>query len=219
MSVRVTLPAKKESIMGDAVDRTPPACNAWLAMFQKAQVGDTEALNRLAGELRPELIAMAKKALPKRKGGLEDASDVAQKSLMAVCQNIGDFRGTTEAEFHAWLKAIVKNKAFDVERYEHQPGRDERRKQALPLDSSGAVVLAADTSSPSQQATRHEEETLRDEAFDRLPPDDQQVLRLHFREKRTWSDTAHEMGRTEAAVKRLYFRAIKRWKQEIGENP
>src|SRR5438045_6893661 len=106
MSDHVTLLAKKESIMEDAVGRTPPAGNAWLQIFQKAQAGDTEALNRLAGELRPELIAMANKALPKRKRGMEDASDVAQKSLMAMCQNIGDFRGNTEAEFHAWLKAI-----------------------------------------------------------------------------------------------------------------
>ena len=65
--------------MADAVDPTPAACDAWLAMCQRAQAGDPEALNRLATESRPKLLDIATNALPKREGGMEDASDIAQK--------------------------------------------------------------------------------------------------------------------------------------------
>jgi RNA polymerase sigma-70 factor (ECF subfamily) len=219
MCVDVTLPGKKESIMGDGADSTRSVCAAWAVLLQKARAGDHAALNELAGEVRPELAAIAKKALPKRKGGKDDASDVVQESLLAICRNIGNFRGTTEAEFRAWLRAIVRNKARDVQRYDHQPGRDENRKQALPEDSSGAVMLAAGTSSPSQQATRREEEARREEALKRLPADAQEVIRLHFHEERDWPEIAREMERSEAAVKRLYFRAVRRWRESSGGSP
>jgi RNA polymerase sigma factor (sigma-70 family) len=79
------------------------------------------------------------------------------------------------------------------------------------------LQLASDTSSPSQQATRNEEDERREAVFRQLSADDQLVIRLHFHEQRPWDEIAPRMGRGEAAVKQLYFRALSRWRQQVRD--
>jgi RNA polymerase sigma factor (sigma-70 family) len=52
-------------------------------------------------------------------------------------------------------------------------------------------------------------------AISRLPDDYQQVLRLRYREDRSFDDIAAAMNRTANAVRKLWARAVERLQQEL----
>jgi hypothetical protein len=52
---------------------------------------------------------------------LDDSSDVVQQTLMKAQERIGQFRGTGEAEFLAWLRAILARQLADLARRSGQP--------------------------------------------------------------------------------------------------
>jgi RNA polymerase sigma-70 factor, ECF subfamily len=204
--------------MGSEADPGVAAHVSWEEMRQRALAGDKSAESQLLGEIRAYLKQELEKRHTLSCGGSEDASDIAQNCLLDIWQHLQDVRGNTAAQVEAWVRAVGRNGNLDAARHARQQQRDIRRQIALPQDSQGGMLLAADTSSPSQRATHHEEEALREKALGRLDADDRQVLRLRFQEERTWPEIAQDMGRSEAAVKRLYYRAVKRWKDALGTN-
>ena len=66
----------------------------------------TTAAERLA-RYRPWLVLLARLQLSRRLGAKLDASDAAQQALLEACRTFPQFRGTTEAELTAWLRAIL----------------------------------------------------------------------------------------------------------------
>jgi RNA polymerase sigma-70 factor (ECF subfamily) len=207
------MPAKKESIHMSETERDIAENNPLRELLQKVSLGDRSAANQLLGEIRPDLKEEVNKLGRSKAQRVEDASDVAQKCLLAIWKHAGEVHGATDGEVRAWLKAIVRNELFSTVKYEQRQMRDVRQQVPLPLDSSGGVALAADTSTRSQQVTRREEHERRERALSQLSPDDQQVIRLRYAEGRSWRDIAQQMARGEETVKRLYYRAVKRWKK------
>jgi RNA polymerase sigma-70 factor (subfamily 1) len=183
---------------------------------ENVRAGDSASLNALARYLRGHFRDLAEASLGKRQAGLQDASDIAQESVVIVCQHLADFRGTTEPEFQKWVRTILKHEVLDKVRYDRQPKRDVRRKQALPENADGSVLLASDTSTPSREVIRREEEERRAEALARLSEDDQRVIRLRYDERRSWFDISELMQRSDVAVKQSYYRALRRLRKELG---
>src|SRR5262249_51214456 len=86
----------------------------------------------------------------------------------------------------------------------------------LPGDSTGEVAIAAETSTPSQQVMRREEEEELEAALARMPAEYQQVIRLRrSSDKLPWAEIARQMDRTEDAIKQLFRRAVKRLSGEL----
>jgi RNA polymerase sigma-70 factor (ECF subfamily) len=187
------------------------------ALLRRAREGDLSAwIDLVEGPMRPYLRRVAEPYLRDRIQEKVDASDVIQEVLLVAFQKLHQFQGTTPEEWCGWLTEIVRNEALDQLRRWRQQVRSVAREQALPLDAAGGVALAADISTPSQHLARREEELLRQTALERLAPDDQEVIRLKFQLGWSWTQIAKAMGRSQTAVRRLYYRALKRWKQQVG---
>src|SRR6516165_4942022 len=111
---------------------------------------------------RDYLRLLAGVQLDPRLRGKLDPSDVVQQTLARAHEKAAQFRGTSEAERAAWLRQILANQlAAAVRRYlagKRDAGR-ERSIQASVEDSSARLeaLLAADQTSPSERAVRHEE--------------------------------------------------------------
>jgi RNA polymerase sigma-70 factor (ECF subfamily) len=186
-----------------------------LRLLRESQAGDAAAVNQLLAAIRPFMKEDIAKLLGEQNFRQWDASDVVQDSLLKVTQHLKDVQATTSPQFRAWLAQIVRREFLDAARHAQQQKRNVKQQVPLPQDSAGATQLVADTSSPSQQATRHEEDERRQAALSQLSTDDQLVIRLRFHEQRDWPEIAAHMGRSEAAVKQLYFRAVKQWQQKV----
>jgi RNA polymerase sigma-70 factor (ECF subfamily) len=152
-----------------------------------------------------------------------DASDVAQQALLQAHEARGQFRGTTEAERLAWLRAILANVLAAAARRFEARARDVGRERSLEDDlerSSSRLecLFAADQSSPSQRAVRGEELLRLAAALSRLPEDQRQVVELHHLKGLPVAEVAGEMGRTRAAVVGLLFRGLKKLRQLLREH-
>jgi RNA polymerase sigma-70 factor, ECF subfamily len=177
-----------------------------LEMLRRARAGEVAAWEELLARVRPELCRrLGAQGVPPA-----DASDAAQETALALWNHLAQFRGTTEPEFWAWLDQISRRKFLDGVRREAR-----RPHQPLPEDAYGHVALPGNDSRPSERAARHEEDERREAALGRLSADDRQVLRLRFHEQREWPEVAVLMGRSVAAVMKLYHRALRRWKSEV----
>jgi RNA polymerase sigma-70 factor (ECF subfamily) len=153
-----------------------------------------------------------------------DASDVVQQALLQAHAHRGQFRGRTEAEWLAWLRAILANALAAAARRFAAEARDLKREHSLEaeLDASASRLeglLAADQSTPSERAARGEELLRLAAALARLPADQQRVVELHHLQGRPVAEVAAEMGRSKPAVVGLLFRGLKRLRELLkGED-
>jgi RNA polymerase sigma-70 factor (ECF subfamily) len=171
---------------------------------------------------RDYLRLLARTQLGPRLQAKLDASDVAQQAILQAHEARRQFRGTTEVEKLAWLRAILANVLATAARQFEARARDVGRERSLAGDlelSSSRLecLFAADQTSPSQRAVRCEEFLRLAAALTRLPEDQRQVVELHHLKGLAVADAAAQMGRTPAAVVGLLFRGLKKLRQLLRE--
>jgi RNA polymerase sigma-70 factor (ECF subfamily) len=171
---------------------------------------------------RDYLRLLARTQLGPRLQAKLDASDVAQQAMLQAHEAQGQFRGTTEAEKLAWLRAILANVLAAAARRFEARARDVDRERSLKdeLERSSSrleCLFAADQTSPSQRAVRGEELLRLAAALARLPEDQRRVVELHHLKGLPVAEVAAQLGRTRAAVVGLLFRGLKKLRQLLRE--
>jgi RNA polymerase sigma-70 factor (ECF subfamily) len=186
--------------------------------------GDPEAQDAVVRRYRPWLRLLARLQIDGRLRGKFDASDVVQQALLEACRDFAQFRGHTEAELMVWLRQILAHAlAHEVRRYRGTGRRDLDREVSLEqrlAESSQRLgaVLAAPGSSPSQQASRHEQEILLADVLARLPDDYREVIVLRNLEGLSHEEVARRMQRSTGAVRMLWVRALARLRHELDDH-
>jgi RNA polymerase sigma-70 factor (ECF subfamily) len=171
---------------------------------------------------RDYLRLLARTQLGPRLQAKLDASDVAQQAILQAHEARRQFRGTTEVERLAWLRAILANVLAAAARRFEARARDVSRERSLAGDLELSTsrlegLFAADQTSPSQRAVRCEEFLRLADALTRLPDDQRQVVELHHLKGLAVAEAAAMMGRTPAAVVGLLFRGLKKLRQLLRE--
>src|SRR4051812_19633499 len=135
-------------------------------LLAQARAGDDAALGALLERFRAYLTVLARVQIGRRLQGKADCADVVQEAFLDAARQFPNFRGTTEAEFVAWLREILAGcLAHLIRRYLGTQARDVRLERELENDldqSSRALVtaLAAPQSTPSEKASRREQDGL-----------------------------------------------------------
>jgi RNA polymerase sigma-70 factor (ECF subfamily) len=182
-----------------------------------------EAHGQLLERFREYLRLLARLQLDPRLRGKLDPSDVVQQTLLEAYQKRDQFRGCSEGEWLAWLRQALAHNLADALRAFTQAKRDVGRERSLEAaveasSSRLAAWLAADQSSPSQQAQQHERAVRLAEALAALPDDNREALVLHYCEDRSLADIATHLGRTPAAVAGLLKRGLKQLRARLQES-
>jgi RNA polymerase sigma-70 factor (ECF subfamily) len=151
-----------------------------------------------------------------------DASDVVQQAILHAHERRTQFRGATEGEWLAWLRAILANTlAAALRRFDAQardPGRERSLEAELERSSSRLEsLLVADQTSPSERAVRGEELMGLAHALSRLPDEQRQVVELHYLHGLAGADVAEQIGRSRPAAVGLIFRGLKRLRELLQE--
>lgn len=169
---------------------------------------------------RGYLLLLARQQLDTRLQGKLDASDIVQQTLLEAYQDYGQFRGHNDAELAGWLRRILARNLSDALRRLTTAKRDVAREHSLEaaLQASSAMLerwLAAEQSSPSQQAMWHENLLRLTAALTALPEDQRRAVELHHLQGWSLAQIAADMGRGKAAVAGLLHRGMERLRQGL----
>ena len=168
------------------------------------------------------LQLLARQHLDQRLRGKLDSSDIVQQALLQAHQSRDQFRGETEAERVAWLRQILArctaNALRDFTREKRDVGRERSVEEALS-ESSARVEewLAAEESSPSQAAEKHEETLRLANALLRLPEAQREALVLQHWGGWSLAEISEKLGRSPAAVAGLIKRGLKQLRALLQE--
>jgi RNA polymerase sigma-70 factor (ECF subfamily) len=150
-----------------------------------------------------------------------DPSDLVQQTLLKAYERENQFRGTTDAERAAWLRAILASLIADALRRHGRQHGDREQSLEEALDQSSARLdawLASDRSSPSQNLQRQERLLELAEAMALLPEDQRTALELRHLKGLSVPEVCAEMGKSLPAVAGLLHRGLKKLRQRMGED-
>lgn len=140
-----------------------------------------------------------------RVGNHHDAEDLTARTFYRALSHIGRYvdRG---APFSAWLYRIAHNLVANWH-------RDRSRRRLIALDDV-VIISTAEASPHDQLEARERVEALRG-AIRQLSPDRQQLLILKYSEGLSNAEIGAIMGRSEGAIKSLYFRTLRALQEEL----
>ncbi|OHE77074.1 MAG: hypothetical protein A2107_14385 [Verrucomicrobia bacterium GWF2_62_7] len=196
--------------------------NSVTDLLARARGGDERAANELFARCRNYLAVVARAQVESWLRAKADASDLVQETLVEANRDLPQFRGTTEAEWLAWLRQILSRNAADfVRRYRGTDKRQQRLEvplAPLPDHSSLAAGLEPrDTGeTPTQQIMRLEREIQIADAITRLEPDYQEIIILRNLERLPFEEVAQRMSRSRPAAQMLWMRAVKKLQEEMS---
>ena len=156
---------------------------------------------------------------PRLAGKLEP-SDVVQETLLQAHKQRPQYRGRSENEWRAWLRAILAHKLSDAQRKFSRRGEELQQSLHAALDQSSARIepwLAANGGSPSNEAARAEHLVRLTEALARLPEDQRRAVELHHLDGNAVPEVARLMGRTTASVAGLLRRGLAELRELLPE--
>ena len=166
---------------------------------------------------RAYLTLLSRAQIDPRLQGKIDLSGVVQQTLLEAHlarQRIADW---DEAQQAAWLRRLLAHNLTDEVRKLRTEARDVQREQALDASSARLeAFLAAEQSSPSEQAQRKETALQLADALERLPPDAREALVLQHWHGWTLAQIAERLGRTPGAVAGLIHRGLQQLKKTLG---
>jgi RNA polymerase sigma-70 factor (ECF subfamily) len=147
---------------------------------------------------------------------------VVQLTLLEAHQAKQQLRGRSEAEILGWLRtALARNLADEIRKLgagKRAAAREESLQQALEESSSRLEAwLAAEQSSPSQQAERQEQVLRLTATLARLPDKQRQAVELRHLKGMSLAEVAGEMDCSKAAVVGLLHRGVEKLRQLLGE--
>jgi len=179
-----------------------------------------DGLPRPLEQYRDYLRILARMHLDPHVRGELDPSDIVQQTLLKAHENLKGFRGQTEAELQAWLRAILSQQLAILAR---KNGRRKIRTHSLEaaLDQSSArleTLLAAEESSPSQEMARAEQLVDLAMALATLPEAQRTAMELRYLRGLSVPDVAKAMGRTTVSVTGLLYRGTNGLRQRMGES-
>lgn len=181
---------------------------------------DRNAMERLLALYRPVLRLLAEQLLATDVKRREDASDIAQRTILEAFQAIEQFHGGTEAEFSAWIKQILRRNVANAERDHQAAKRDIRREERIDQGGDSVSItwwqLEGSEASPSQVLIKAEAAIELALSLEHLPEDQRDAVRLRHLEGRALDEIAVAMGRTPSAVAGLLRRGLQTLRDRLG---
>ena len=177
-------------------------------LLAAARQGDAAAIEALLVRYQPHLYRFGLRMC----GNVEDASDVAQESLMSMARSLRDFRG--DSSVSTWLYTIARRFCLKKRRRsKFAPAREE----SITASGAAAVERLADPApNPEQTAINRELTGALTRAIDALDPLQREVLVLRDVEGLSAPEVAKIVGISVDAVKSRLHRARIAVRQELA---
>lgn len=186
-----------------------PEASRSLALLERAQAGDAQALEALVSGLQERLLRIVRIRLGPAGTGLRrylESGDVAQETWRAACGALRDLRVRDGSDLLNWLSRIATNQIRDQLDRMHAQRRARDRERGFAETSSAEP--ADPRSGPVSRAARNEVVEVLDAAIAELPEDQREVILLRDYCAAEWEAIAPRVGRESVhAAQQLHQRA------------
>jgi RNA polymerase sigma-70 factor (ECF subfamily) len=200
---------------GQAAGAPRTLLETWL---DQARGGSSEALGALLEGCRKYLLLVANRELDSDLRPRTAASDLVQETFLEVQRGFDNFRGTTEEELFAWLKAILANRVSNIVRsHRYAAKRSVEREQPLELTPGQCLLKPRDETSPSEAAAARDEERRLQTALAALCELDREIIVRRTWEQKSFVEIGRELGKSADATRRLWGRAVRRLEQALKD--
>ena len=188
--------------------------------LEAARAGESEVLGGLLEDHRNYLNTLAETQMSSRLQRRVSPADIVQEVMLSAHRDLHDFKGSSQNEFAAWLRAIAVNCIRRaVDRHIHAQKRDVRREvqQARWNNSGGSLasimqLLASPDSTPSADLRKQENVEQIGEILGTLKDEYRQVITLRIFHGLAFDQIAKQMDRSEGATRMLWMRALSSFK-------
>jgi RNA polymerase sigma-70 factor (ECF subfamily) len=180
----------------------------------------SEGPQRPLEDYRDYLRLLARLQLDPRLRGRLDSSDVAQETLLRAHAHRDQFRGTTEAERAAWLRAILANVLADaLRKLAREQGQAAGSLEAALEESSARLEhwLRSNEPSPGDRMQREEQLLRLSGALAQLPEEQRTAIELRHLQGYAVPAISELTGRSVASVSGLLRRGLKQLRQLLEE--
>jgi RNA polymerase sigma-70 factor (ECF subfamily) len=174
-------------------------------VIARASRGDRAAIGELLERNLPALRVYVRLQAGAWLRQHESCSDLVQSTCRELLENLDGFEHRGEEQFRHWLCVAALNKIRQRHRYHRAERRDPAKEAELPVEQLYGTLL-----SPSHVAIGQETIERLEAAFDRLPPDYQEVILLCRVVGLSHDEAARRMGRSIDSVRNLLHRALAR---------
>ena len=169
-----------------------------------APPSDTHSWDGFLERCRPVLSLKARLEWNYRLWKRVPPSELVQNALLAAHKDRGQFRGTSEAQYMAWLNKILINTIKD----EARKLICEKRNPDLEVPITEALVR--NTNSPSRIAMGNEEVFMLAAALERLTEPQRRAVELCYLQQLERSEVAKIMEGTPQSIANLLHRGLAR---------
>jgi RNA polymerase sigma-70 factor (ECF subfamily) len=150
-----------------------------------------------------------------------DESDVVSETLKRAVRSHTTYDGgANHAERFAWLQRIQDRVLIDLYEAATEKKRDFRREQVQQVlaESSLAWDPAADQSTPSEAASRNEEQARVLAALEHLAPRERDLVRAIHLDQLSLTDAAARVGMSTGHASRVYPRALQKLRDSLSKD-
>ena len=182
-------------------------------LLQRAQAGDSDALNALIACYLPRMRRWAAGRLPDSTRGITDTHDLVQDCLFQASRKIDRFEIRGEGAFQAYLRQTLMNQIRqEVRRATRRPRCDDRDIHEI------AAHIADPAPSPVEQAIGRQALERYEQALARLRPSDRQAIVARIELGCSFQEVAEGLGKPTANAARMAVeRALTRLVQCMNE--
>lgn len=171
--------------------------------MQRAKCGDEHAFTCLVKAYQDKVFSMAFYMTKNR----QDAEDVTQEVFLKLWRTLGTYRG--DASPQVWILQIAKHTCYD-----YLKTRGRRETEPLYYEHDGQEVerplpTTPEQSDPAKAAEQNERREQITQALMQLPPEQREVLILHYMQGLSYEQIARLAGQTQGTIKSRAFRAKK----------
>jgi RNA polymerase sigma-70 factor, ECF subfamily len=168
------------------------------------------------------LLLLARQQVPPTDRARLDPSGIVQQTLLEAHQAADLMSGLDPGQRLAWLRTALARNLADEYRRAFAGKRDARREEQITAgveeSASGLVAwLAADQSSPSQQADRNEQLLRLAVALAGLPDAQREAVERHYFHAEPVAAVAESLGKTPAAIAGLLKRGLRTLRETLRE--
>lgn len=196
-------------------------------LIRRAGNRDSTAVGALFDRYRQRLRRFVDLRLDDRLRGRVDPSDVVQDAYLEGARRLAEFFQLDQMPFYVWLRLITAQKLALTHRHHLRvQARDAARD--LPLlewnlpDASSALLAAqllGRSATPSQIASRAEQQRRLQAALEALRPADREIIVLRHFEQLSNQETAKLLGVSETTASTRHVRALERLKEILNTDP